>query len=60
MTLNLTAEEREILLGLLEDRRRSIYHELHHTDTLDFKERLKREATVVEGLAEKIKNPPSA
>ena len=54
MTFDITDEEREYLLEVLEARRAELLHELHHTDTLDFKEMLKRKVELVEGLASKL------
>ena len=55
MTLEITDQERDYLLELLEAKRSEMLHELHHTDTLDFKEMLKRRAALVEGLHSKLK-----
>ena len=54
MTFDITDEEREYLLEVLEARRAELLHELHHTDTLDFKEMLKRKVELVEGLTAKF------
>ena len=54
MTFDITDEEREYLLEILEARRAELLHELHHTDTLDFKEMLKRKVELVEGLTSKL------
>ena len=60
MTLDITNEERDYLLEILEARREELLHELHHTDTLDFKEMLKRKVEMVEGLRSRLKTvPPS-
>ena len=58
MTFDITDEEREYLLEVLEARRAELLHELHHTDTLDFKEMLKRKVETVEGLASKLASAP--
>ena len=55
MTLDITDQERDYLLELLEAKRSEMLHELHHTDTLDFKEMLKRRAELVDGLHAKLK-----
>jgi hypothetical protein len=55
MSLNLTDEEREFLLELLEARHKSMLHELHHTDTHDYKEMLEQKIAMLEGLKEKLK-----
>ena len=54
MTLDITDEEREYLLEILDARREELLHELHHTDTLDFKEMLRRKVEVAEGLRSKL------
>ena len=58
MTFDITDEEREYLLEILEARRAELLHELHHTDTLDFKEMLKRKVELVEGLTSKLERAP--
>ncbi len=54
MTLDITEQERDYLLELLEAKRSDMLHELHHTDTLDFKEMLRRRVELVEGLRSKV------
>ena len=54
MTLDITEQERDYLLELLEAKRSGMLHELHHTDTLDFKEMLRRRVELVEGLRSKV------
>ena len=54
MTFDINDQEREYLLEILEARRAELLHELHHTDTLDFKEMLKRKVELVEGLTSKL------
>ena len=54
MTLDITDEERDYLLEILEARREELIHELHHTDTLDFKEILMRKVELVEGLRSRL------
>ena len=54
MTLDITDEEREYLLEILDARREELLHELHHTDTLDFKEMLRRKAEMVEAVRSKL------
>jgi hypothetical protein len=56
MTLDITDQEREYLLEILEAQREELLHELHHTDTLDFKEMLKRKAELVEAVRSKLAN----
>ena len=54
MTLDITDEEREYLLEILDARREELLHELHHTDTLDFKEMLRRNVELVEAVRSKL------
>jgi hypothetical protein len=54
MTLDITDEERDYLLEILDARREELIHELHHTDTLDFKEMLKRKVELVEGIGSRL------
>ena len=56
MTLDITDEEREYLLEILDARREELLHELHHTDTLDFKEMLRRKAALVESVRSRLVN----
>ena len=56
MTLDITAEEREYLLEILDARREELLHELHHTDTLDYKEMLRRKIALVESVRTKLIN----
>jgi hypothetical protein len=58
MTFDITDEEREYLFEILEARRSELLHELHHTDTLDFKEMLKRKVELVEGLTSRLGRAP--
>ena len=58
MTFDINDQEREYLLEVLEARRAELLHELHHTDTLDFKEMLKRKVELVEGLTSKLERAP--
>jgi len=58
MTLDITEQEREYLLEILEARHAEMLHELHHTDTRDFKEMLRRKVEMVEGLKSKIEGGP--
>jgi hypothetical protein len=60
MTFDITDNEREFLLELLESKRAAIIHELHHTDTNDFKQILKQKAELVETLKAKIESVNSS
>ena len=59
MTLSITPEERQFLLDLFAARQTALLHELHHTDTYDYKEILKRQLEVLESLQQKVNNSPS-
>lgn len=54
MTLDVSEQEREFLLELLETKHASLLHELHHTDTHDYKGLLRRRIDLLEGLKSKI------
>jgi hypothetical protein len=56
MTLDITDEEREYLLEILDARREELLHELHHTDTLDYKEMLQRKIALVEAVRLRLVN----
>ena len=56
MTLDITDEEREYLLEILDARREELLHELHHTDTLDYKEMLRRKIALVESVRSRLSN----
>lgn len=56
MTIRLTDQESAYLLELLEAAQAKVLHELHHTDTRDFKELLKERADIIEGLRVKLKD----
>ena len=59
MMLNLTDAEQEFLLELLEARHTSMLHELHHTDTHEYKRLLERKVDLLESLREKLQHVPS-
>lgn len=54
MTLDLTDKERRFLVTLLEATHRGKLHELHHTDTADYKTFVKDEVTLIEALRANI------
>jgi hypothetical protein len=59
MMLNLTDAEQEFLLELLEARHTSMLHELHHTDTYEYKRMLEQKVDLLENLREKLQHVPS-
>ena len=58
MMLEITEQEREVLLELLETRLTAMLHELHHTDARDYKEALKQRFDLIEALRAKIQRVP--
>ena len=54
MLLDITDQEREYLLELLETRVTAMYHETHHTDAREYKSLLMQRFAVIEGLKAKI------
>jgi TnpA family transposase len=56
MNISVTDSERELLLELLESRHTSMLHELHHTDTHDYKQFLKAKLELLEKLRDKLQN----
>ncbi len=57
MTLNITQPERDLLWEMLNTKRDSMLHGLHHTDTEDFKKLLKEKLEIIECLLVKIQSP---
>ena len=57
MSLLVTDAERELLLEVLEARYKSMLHELHHTDTFEYKELLEKKVELLESLKEKLLRP---
>jgi hypothetical protein len=60
MRLDLTVEELEILRALLDAASREHQHEIHHTDSREFRSRLERETEVIEALRARLASAPSA
>ena len=56
MTLDITDQEKDYLLELLEANHRELLREINHTDTLDYKEMLKRKLVILESIRVKVKN----
>jgi hypothetical protein len=56
MILSVTDQERELMLELLTSKQNSMLHELHHTDTYDYKELLKEKLEVLEKVLAKIRD----
>ena len=60
MLLDISDEERAFLIELLNTKQNSMLHELNHTDTLDFKETLKRQFDLLEKFKSRIERLPSS
>ena len=60
MLLDISDEERAFLIELLNTKQNSMLHELNHTDTLDFKETLKRQLELLEKFKSKIERLASS
>lgn len=56
MNISVTNSERELLLEVLEARYTSMLHELHHTDTHDYKQFLLEKVELLEKLRDKLKH----
>ena len=52
--LSITEQEKGHLLEMLEANHKDLLHELHHTDTADYKEMLREKIRVVESLQSKL------
>lgn len=60
MRLELTAEEHEILIALLETASRNRQHQIHHSHSRDYRRRLERESEVIDSLRERLANAVGA
>lgn len=58
MTLNITDQERVLLLELLEEKNTAMLHELHHTDARDYRDYVKQKIELLEGLKSKVEALP--
>ncbi len=54
MNLEITDQEREFLLELLEEKQKRMIHEINHTDTMDYEALLKNKLNVLEELKRRI------
>lgn len=54
--IDLSEEERDYLIELLEASHKQMLHELHHTDTASFEGRLKEQIALNEGLQSKLRH----
>lgn len=60
MKVELTTLERDLLEGLLEAAYKGRLHELHHTASNAFKQKIRRELVTLEGLQSKLASPEEA
>ena len=56
MNLTLADQERAYLLELLQTTQTETRHELHYTDTADYKKLLKQQLELIEGLLAKLRD----
>lgn len=54
ITIDITAQERMLLLELLEAKNTAMFHELHHTDAREYKDYVRRKIELLEGLKAKV------
>ena len=54
MTLDITEQERVLLLELLEAKNTAMLHELHHTDARDYRDYVRQRIGLLEGLKSKV------
>ena len=59
MSFDVTDAERDFLLELLDSRHTSMLHELHHTDTYEYRALLQQKVSLLEQLQRKLKNIPA-
>ena len=60
MKVDMTDQETEFLLELLETKNTAMLHEMHHTDARDFKQMLKQKMELLEALRAKLGSSPSS
>jgi len=54
MRLDITEQERALLVELLAAKDTAMYHELHHTDARDYRDYVRRKMELLEGLKAKV------
>ena len=54
MTLDITAEEREFLNELFDEKQKHLIQEINHTDTIDYERMLRKKIEVLEELMRKL------
>jgi len=60
MDLEITNEEEEFLVEVLEEKHKRMIQELDHTDTIAFERMLKKKLEVLEGIKRKVGTPAGA
>ncbi len=60
MSFVLTDAERDLLLEVVDARHKSMLHELHHTDTYEYKQLLQQKIDLLENLQKKLTGNSSA
>ena len=59
MSLDLSDVERNFLLELLDERHTSMLHELHHTDTYEYRQILREKIDLLEKLRQRLRVAPT-
>jgi hypothetical protein len=54
MRIELTAQEAEMLLALLDAAVRERHHQVHHSDSRDYRKRLERDLELIESVRAKL------
>jgi hypothetical protein len=54
MNLELTADERGVIAGLVDEALRNLKEEIYHTDTYEYKEQLKAREQLMIGILQKL------
>lgn len=54
MTLDMTEQERVLLMELLKAQHTAMLHELHHTDAREYRDYLRQKIELLEGLKSKV------
>ena len=57
MQINLSAAECNLLLEVLQSYRSDLFSEIHRTDSAAYKNELKEEETLLDGIIGKLRNP---
>ena len=60
MRLDITEQEKGLLLELLEAKNTAMFHELHHTFARDYKDYVRQRLELLEGLKAKVEKAAAA